>query len=98
MSGKKSGVNAVDDLRESARTGREDLGETAAALREKTELKGSTARKAGGWAGALLGVLAGAAALFALRWRKARNTPKSRAERAWREVKSRARKTAARFN
>jgi hypothetical protein len=98
MSGKKSGVNAVDDLRDSTRMGREDLADTAMALREKTELKGSTARKAGGWAGAALGVLAGAAALVALRWRKTRNTPKSRAERAWREVKSRARKTAARFS
>jgi hypothetical protein len=98
MTGKKSGANAVDDLRRATQDTREDLGDTVTTLRDRAETKSSTARKAGGWAGAALGVLAGAAAFVVLRWRKARNTPKSRAERAWRDVKSRARKAKARFS
>jgi hypothetical protein len=98
MSGKNSGVNAVDDLRESTRNTREDLSDTMTALREKADLGTSTARRAGGWTAAALGVLAGVAAIVTLRWRKQRKTPKSRAERAWRDVKSRVRKTAARMS
>jgi len=95
MSGKKSGVNAVDELRESARDTREDLTDTVTQLRAKAATNG---RRAGGWTAAALGVLAGVAAIVTLRWRKARNTPKSRTERAWREVKTRVRKTAARMS
>jgi hypothetical protein len=98
MGGKNSGVNAVDDLRESTRHTREDLSDTMTALRDKADLRTSTGRRAGGWAAAALGVLAGVAAILTMRWRKARKTPKSRAERAWREVKSRVRKTAARVS
>src|SRR5690242_18749260 len=98
MSSKKSGVNAVDDLRESTRNTREDLSDTVTALRDKAVLRTYQARRAGGWAAAALGVLAGVAAIATLRWRKQRNTPKSRAERAWRDVKSRVRKTAARMS
>lgn len=95
---KKSGANAVDDLRRASHETREDLGDTVASLRERAELKSSTARKAGGWAGAALGLLAGATAVAVMRWRKARNTPKSRAQRAWRDMKSRVRKTTARLS
>ena len=94
---KKSGTNAVDDLRQDIRSTRGDLGDTVTTLREKTGVSASTGRKAAGWGGAFLGVLAGAAAIGAMRWRKARKSPKSRAQRAWREVRSRARKTAARL-
>jgi hypothetical protein len=95
---KKSGANAVDDLRRATYETREDLGDTVTSLRERAGMKSSTARKAGGWAGAALGVLAGATALAVMRWRKARNTPKSRAQRAWRDAKSRVRKTTSRFS
>jgi hypothetical protein len=98
MSGKKSGANAVDDLRRSTQDTRTDLGETVTALRDRAGMTSSTVRRAGGWAGAGLGVLAGAVALVVLRWRKSRNTPKSRAQRAWRGMKSRVRKTTARFS
>jgi hypothetical protein len=61
-------------------------------------------RRAGWWATALAGLLAGAAAIGALRWRKARQTPKSRAQRAWLGVQRQAhgvqrqvRKAAARM-
>ena len=94
---KKSGTNAVDDLRQDIRGTRGDLGDTVTTLREKTGVSASTGRKAAGWGGAFLGVLAGAAAIGAMRWRKARKSPKSRAQRAWREVRSRDRKTAARL-
>ncbi len=94
---KKSGANAVDDLRDSTRHTREDLGDTVTALRRKADLKMPKARKAGGWAGAVLGVVAGATALGVLRWRQNRNKPRNRAERMWRDMKGRVRKTAARL-
>lgn len=98
MSGKKSGANAVDDLRQDIRGTRGDLGDTVTTLHEKTGMATSTGRRVAGWGGAFLGVLAGVAAIGALRWRKARKSPKSRAQRAWRDVKSRARKTASRLS
>jgi len=102
MSGKKSGANAVDDLRQDIRNTRGDLGDTVRTLHEKTtSVTASTGRRAAGWGGAFLGVLAGAAAIGAMRWRKARKSPKGRAQRAWRglksELKSQARKTKARL-
>src|SRR2546430_15372234 len=93
---KKSGTNAVDDLRQDIRGTRGDLGDTVTTLREKTGVSASTGRKAAGWGGAFLGVLAGAAAIGAMRRRKARQAPKSRAQRGSRGGGRPARKTAAR--
>jgi hypothetical protein len=55
-------------------------------------------RRSGWWATALAGLLAaGAATAGALRWRKARQTPQSRARRAWLGVKRQVRRTTARM-
>jgi uncharacterized protein DUF3618 len=110
MSEKKAGANAgavVDDLRDDLTHTRKDLGDTMSTLSEKADVKERVAdtthqvgesvrRRPGSWAAAAAGVLAGAAAIATLRWRKARQAPKSRAERAWHGVTKRVRKAAAR--
>jgi hypothetical protein len=58
--------------------------------------KSHTKRRAG-LAAAVTGLLAGVAAIGAMRWRKARQTPRGRAERAWYGMKRRVRRTAARI-
>jgi len=108
MTGKKTGADAgtvVDDLRNNAMRTREDLASTTAALAAKADVKERVAdttrevgksmrRRPGSWAAAVAGILAGTAAVATLRWRKAHRTPKSRAERAWQEVRNRVRKAA----
>jgi hypothetical protein len=88
MSGKNARV-AVDDLRDDIGTTRQHLGETAGALADKADGK-SRAGKVG--LGAIAaGIAAAVAAIGALRWRRSRQTPKSRAKRMWRDAKGRAR-------
>ena len=85
---KKSGNGvAVDDLRDEVHETRERLGGTAEALADKA---GST-RKRSMVGAAVATVAAAAAALGAWRWRKSRQTPKSKAKRLWRDVKGRTR-------
>jgi hypothetical protein len=91
MSGKKPGGMSVDDVRDDIHNSRRDLSDTMAALSEK-----SSGRARAGWLAAAAGLLAGAAAVGTLRRRKARKTPKSRAQRAWRQMKTQVRKTADR--
>jgi len=50
------------------------------------------------WGTVVAGILAGIAAIGAMRWRKARQTPKSRAKRAWRDAKSRVREAKGRLD
>ena len=88
MSGKNARV-AVDDLRDDIATTRQGLGETAGALADKADGK-SRAGKVG-FGTIVAGVVAAAAAIGALRWRKSRQTPKSRAKRMWRDAKGKAR-------
>lgn len=91
MIGKKAGADAgtvVDDLRD-------DIDDMTREVGDMTREVGKPMRRwPGSWAAAVAGVLAGTAAVATLRWRKARRTPKSRAERAWREVRNRVRKAA----
>jgi len=98
MSGKKSGGNtgvAVDDIREDVARTRQQLGETTEALVDKADVKGravaSARRHPVGIGAAVASVAAAVAAIGAWRWRKARQTPQSRAQRLLRDVKGRAR-------
>jgi hypothetical protein len=91
MGGKKSGVNA-GSLAEDVRETRTDLSGTMDTLAAKAHGK----RRAG-LAAAATGLLASVAAVGAMRWRKSRQAPKSRAERAWRGMQRQVRKTVARI-
>jgi hypothetical protein len=84
--------DVAEDVREDVARTRTELGETMQTLAEKSHTK----RRAG-WAAAATGLLAGVAAVGAMRWRKARQTPRGRAERAWRGMKRQVRRTAARI-
>jgi len=104
MSGKKAGANAgavVDELRDDITHTRAKLGDTMETLSDKTDVKGrvtdttqqvgeSVRRRPGTWAAAVAGLLAGTAAVAVVRWRKARQAPKSRAQRAWLQMKGQA--------
>ncbi len=106
MSGKNARV-ADDDLRDDIATTRQQLGDTAGALADKADMK-SRAGKVG--LGTIVAAVAAAVATIgALRWRKSRQTPKSRAKRMWRDatgkardvkkdVEGRARKVKGRFS
>ncbi len=91
MGEKKAGVNA-GDIAEDVRHTRTDLGQTMDALAENSHTK----RRAG-LAAAATGLLAGVAAVGAMRWHKARQKPRGRAERAWRGMKRQVRRTTARI-
>jgi Protein of unknown function (DUF3618) len=79
---------AVDELRDDITRTREDLGGTVSELAERTD---TTTRRSLRWGGGIVaGLAAAAAAIGVLRWRQSRNKPKNRAERMWRDVKSRA--------
>jgi len=98
MSGKKSDRNggvAVDELRDDVARTRKQLGETTETLVDRADIKGRAVESARqnrvSLGAAVAGLAAAVAAIGAWRWRKARQTPKSRTERLWRDVKSRAR-------
>jgi hypothetical protein len=74
---KKSGT-AVDE-------GRHNLAETGEELSGFSEEHGH--QHPVRWAGLAAAVAAAIAAIGALRWRRSRQQPKSRMERAWRDVK-----------
>jgi Protein of unknown function (DUF3618) len=97
-----SGV-AVDDVRDDVARTRADLSGTVGALADKADVKtraknrakeaaddfGDSARRHPvRWGGLVAGLVAAAAAIGALRWRRSR-TPKSRAERLWHGVTER---------
>ena len=85
MGSKKSGGVAVDELRDDIDKTRTDLGETTGALADKTKSAGRV-----GIGAIVAGVVAAAAAIGALRWRKSRQTPKNRAKRMWKDAKGKA--------
>ena len=84
MSSKKSGV-AVDELRDDINKTRAELGDTTEALAGKTRSAGKMSLGA-----IVAGIVAAAAAIGAMRWRKSRQTPKNRAKRMWKDAKGRA--------
>jgi hypothetical protein len=89
MGSKKTGGVAVDELRDDINRTRADLGDTTEALAGKTKSAGKTAGKMS--LGALMaGLVAAAATIGAMRWRKSRQTPKNRAKRMWKDAKGKA--------
>jgi hypothetical protein len=82
----------MTDLKADAEHTREDLGGTVSTLADKVDVKartGKAAHKPGVWATAAAAAVAAGAAVGAMKWRKARQTPKSRAKRAWKRVTDR---------
>jgi len=84
MSSKKSGV-AVDELRDDINKTRAELGDTTEALAGKTRSAGKMSLGA-----IVAGIVAAAAAIGAMRWRKSRQTPKNRAKRMWKDARGKA--------
>jgi len=85
MSSKKSGGVAVDELRDDINKTRTDLGETTEALAGKTRSAGKVSLGA-----IVAGIVAAAAAIGAMRWRKSRQTPKNRAKRMLKDARGKA--------
>ena len=85
MSSKKSGGVAVDELRDDINKTRTDLGETTEALADKTRSAGKVSLGA-----IVAGIVAAAAAIGAMRWRKSRQTPKNRAKRMLKDARGKA--------
>jgi len=84
MSSKKSGV-AVDELRDDINKTRAELGDTTEALAGKTRSAGKMSL-----GDIVAGIVAAAAAIGAMRWRKSRQTPKNRAKRMWKDARGKA--------
>lgn len=83
-----SGKGKIDALRTNAAEARAELGDTVGTLAEKAD---GAATRMGRWIGAGASVLAGTVAALAggAAWRRRRNTPRRRAERAWRALTAR---------
>jgi hypothetical protein len=99
MSGKKFSDTAVSEVPGDLRQAGEDLRETVETSGEQThpperaETAGRRPGRPGTWVAAGAGVLAGIAAVTTLWWRRmATHRPRNRAQRAWREVRTRVRK------
>jgi Protein of unknown function (DUF3618) len=82
--GSKAGA-AMDDMRADIASTRTELGDTVDTLADKTRTKA----RPGLWATVGTGLVAAAAAVGVMRWRRQRRTPQSRAKRMWHKVTDR---------